>query len=123
MSDAYSRNRKRYPANWKELVEQVKKRSGGRCECRGECGLHKDHPGPRRCTERNGENARWAKGRVVLTTAHLCQDESCGDLEHLRHMCQRCHLRYDSKQHQKNARETRMKKKAVAELFPKKVSE
>jgi hypothetical protein len=111
------RNQARYPKNWKEIVAQVAARSGGRCECTGQCGLHRTNPGPRRCIERNGQPATWAKGRVVLTTAHLCHDESCADLSHLRHMCQRCHLRYDTKHHQKNARKTRMSRKAVADLF------
>lgn len=35
--------------------------------------------------------------------------ENCAD-NNLRHMCQRCHLRYDSSHHQKNARVTRFKK-------------
>lgn len=111
---------RKYPANWQQIVAEVWKRSGGQCECMGECGLHKDHPGPRRCTERNGEPARYAKGKVMLTTAHLCHDESCGNLDHLRHMCQRCHLRYDTKLHQKHARETRRRKLNNHELFQEK---
>src|SRR6267378_4468199 len=88
-------NPKNYPANWKsEIVPQVKARSGNRCECTGQGGLHRTTPGPRRCMERNGSEARWAKGRSVLTTAHLCECKPlCGNLEHLIHACQRCHLR------------------------------
>ena len=41
--------------------------------------------------------------RVVLTTAHLCQDSRCADLTHLRMMCQRCHLAYDTEQHAAHA--------------------
>ena len=37
----------------------------------GECGLHQPTGGPRRCEERNGEPAKWAKGKVVLTVAHM----------------------------------------------------
>lgn len=117
MSDAYTRNRHKYPKNWKEIVAKIAERSGGRCECMGECGLHRTNPGPRRCVEVNGRPASWARGKIVLTTAHLCHDESCDDLEHLRHMCQRCHLRYDSQHHQQNARKTRMSKKAARDLF------
>ena len=101
-----------YPANWKELVLKVRARSGDRCECMGECGLHRTHPGPRRCEERHRQKAKWAKGIVILTTAHLCQDSKCGDVENcLRHMCNRCHLRYDSPQHVANSAETRRLKK------------
>lgn len=62
---------KRYPPHWKEISWKIRERSGGQCECHGECGLHKTNPGPRRCCERNGEPAVWAKGKIVLTVAHL----------------------------------------------------
>jgi hypothetical protein len=109
--------KRNYPPHWKELVAKVRQRSGDRCECMGECGLHKDHPGPRRCTELNGQPAKWARGKVVLTTAHLCHDSKCDDIEHLRHLCNRCHLRIDVKQHVQNSRKTRFKRKAIGELF------
>lgn len=83
----------------------------------GECGLHRTNPGPRRCIEKNGHPAKWARGKVVLTTAHLCHDTKCDDMTHLRHTCQRCHLRYDLKHHMKNARKTRFTKKAMRDLF------
>jgi hypothetical protein len=35
----------------------------------------------------------------------------------LKAMCQRCHLRYDQELHQRNARETRRSRKAIAELL------
>lgn len=126
-----------YPANWQEIRTLVRARSGGRCECIGECGLHDGTPSPEcrlgdahercgwprncecwchagfqapdatRCEERDGAPAIWAKGKVVLTTAHLCHEPSCDDLEHLRHMCNRCHLRYDRQLHARHARERR----------------
>ena len=106
----------KYPPEWKAISKRIRERSGGQCECSGECGLHKDHPGPRRCVERNGEKAKWAKGKVVLTVAHLNHIESdCRD-DNLKAMCQRCHLRYDSKHHQKNAAKTREKKKNKNQL-------
>lgn len=43
---------------------------------------------------------------VVLTTAHLCQDPRCSDLDHLRALCQRCHLTYNARRDQKAKRET-----------------
>ena len=45
--------------------------------------------------EMDQQPAKWAKGRVVLTVAHLCQDSTCDDEAHLKAMCNRCHLRYD----------------------------
>jgi len=100
-------NAGRYPKDWKRISAAIRERSGGRCECEGECGLHRTHPGPRRCTERHGEPATWANGRVVLTTAHLDhRPENCTD-ENLRAMCQRCHLRYDVPHHRSTARRTR----------------
>lgn len=114
---------KRYPKNWKtEIVPMIRARSGGQCECTGECGLHRTNPGPRRCCERDGEKAKWANGKVVLTVAHLGvsrPDGSVGDKhdkmdvrpENLKHMCQRCHLRFDINEHVKNAKTKREKKK------------
>lgn len=111
-------NRARYPKDWKAISQRIRARSGGRCECEGECGLHRTNPGPRRCAEVNGEKAAWAKGRIVLTVAHLNHlPEDCRD-ENLKAMCQRCHLRYDSQHHQKNARETRRVKRGQETLFP-----
>ncbi len=107
----------RYPKDWPAISKRIRERSGGRCECEGECGLHRTHPGPRRCEERNGQPAKWAKGTIVLTVAHINPPESdCRD-ENLKAMCQRCHLRYDHDLHQLNARKTRRAKKAHGELF------
>lgn len=104
-----------YPANWKEIVAKVRERSKDQCECAGECGLHKTTGGPRRCEERHLRPAKWARGRVVLTTAHLCQDSKCDLLDHLKHMCNRCHLRYDLPQHIANSAETRRLKREFDE--------
>lgn len=110
-------DKSRYPKDWPAISLKIRKRSGGQCECEGECGLHRTTPGPRRCTERNGHPAKWAKGIIVLTVAHLnhipmdCRDDN------LKAMCQRCHLRYDHDLHQANSYKTRRSKKAHAELF------
>ena len=118
-------HKERYPKDWPVISRRIRERSGGQCECLGECGLHRTHPGPRRCEERNGQPAKWAKGKIVLTVAHMnapggpCRCEPlCGNEEHLRSMCPRCHLRYDIAHHQVNARKTRRSKKAHGELFP-----
>lgn len=108
----------RYPKDWNAISKRIRERSGGQCECEGECGLHCTTPGPRRCIEMNGKPAKWAKGIIVLTVAHLDHvPEHCEDTN-LKAMCQRCHLRYDHDHHQANARVTRRSKKATGELFP-----
>lgn len=118
---------RRYGPGWAEFSSTIRfERAGGRCECSGECGLHLTHPGPRRCEERHGEPARWAKGKVVLTMAHRnysggpCQcDPPCMIQEHVAACCQRCHLRWDAQLHMRNAAATRERKRSVgqARLF------
>jgi hypothetical protein len=120
----------KYPDNWKELSQRIRyERAKGQCECEGECGLHRTNPGPRRCVERDREDAIWAKGKVMLTVAHLDYEggpcdcfertgEKCGIESHLKAMCNRCHLRIDVKQHQRNAAATRRAKKNNLDLFP-----
>jgi hypothetical protein len=99
---------KKYPANWPEISRRIRERSGGRCECEGECGLHRTNPGPRRCVEINATPALWANGSIVLTVAHLhdSNPQNCSD-DNLKAMCQRCHLRFDSKLHVLHSSETR----------------
>jgi hypothetical protein len=102
----------KYPKDWKAFTKRVRERAFQRCECEGECGLHGVslfHPETRRCVELNGTLAKWAKGKIVLTVAHLngqdgpCRCEPlCAIPEHVKAMCQRCHLRYDSDRHVKN---------------------
>ena len=101
----------RYPKDWKRIREAILTRSGGQCECAGECGLHRTTPGPRRCLERNGHRAQWANGLVVLTVAHLNHDTQDNRPANLKAMCQRCHLRYDATHHAKNAKATRERKR------------
>ena len=125
-----------YPANWTQLRGQAMARAKNLCECREECGSsHYQYglatracaaPHDARIMRDPDEKARWWPEndapsqltrdgckviRVILTTAHLCQDHTCGDLEHLRMMCQLCHLRYDAKQHTRNVSATRRRQK------------
>lgn len=94
----------RYPINWEAMRRAVLARADYRCECAGECGLHHE----RRCEEAHTQPAKWARGKVVLTIAHLDHDpETCADLARLKAMCQRCHLRYDQPLHTANAAKTR----------------
>ena len=115
-------NYSRYPKDWPDISKRIRERSGGQCECMGECGLHRTNPGPRRCCEMNGHPAKWANGKVVLTVAHLGVDYPDGrkgdpqdklDVrdENLKALCQRCHLRYDVKEHVKNSARTREAKR------------
>jgi hypothetical protein len=51
------------PTDWPSITAAIRARSGNRCECADECGLHRG----RRCTERHGEKAFYARsGRVLL---------------------------------------------------------
>ena len=88
-------DKSRYPKDWPAISKRIRERSGGRCECEGECGLHRTNPGPRRCEEMNGQPAKWAKGKIVLTVAHMNHAPMECDDDNLKAMCQRCHNRYD----------------------------
>jgi hypothetical protein len=63
-------DRRRYPDNWRKFSGYIRHIVAQRqCMCTSECGLHREHPGPRRCVERHLEPAVWARGRVILTVA------------------------------------------------------
>ena len=127
-------NRARYPKDSKQIVAQVRERSGDRCE---------GSPAFPDCRVANGavgyrEDGRWVQlgdspesagldadaahadgfkvTRIVLTTGHLDHvPENC-DLANLRHWCQRCHLVYDAEHHTETAYMTRMKARNNLEL-------
>ena len=67
---------------------------------------------------RHGLRAAYAKGVVVLTVAHLCAcDPPCMIPEHVKAMCQRCHLRTDQKLHvQHRHRNKRLKAEQAGQL-------
>ena len=109
-------NRRAYPPDWLAVSRRIRERSGGQCECEGECGLHRTHPGPRRCEERHNQPAKWAQGTIVLTVAHLNHKPSDCREENLKAMCQRCHNRYDVPHRAKNRSRTRAKKQAEGTL-------
>lgn len=133
-------NRARYPKDWRAISLRIRQRADGRCECTGQCGSEHESG---RCGAPNGmditrnvhEPARWLvfaemiesgvhdldywsdPVMVVLTVMHLDQTpENCAD-DNLLAACQRCHLRYDGKQHAATARVTRRAVKAAGELF------
>lgn len=130
-------DRSRYPEDWERIVAAIRARAGDRCECEGECGhtppigdLHADAAGTLvldlRCTARQGELHHATGSRVVLTTAHMwrgpCAEHhaagiKCGDPEHLKSMCQMCHLAYDLPQHIARGRATRRARRATGDLF------
>lgn len=107
-------DRAKYPADWCDISLRIRYRSGGRCECDGECGLHHG----RRCIEENRTDAKFAKGRIVLTVAHLNHTPMDCRPENLKAMCQRCHLRYDVEHHKANAARTRDRKRGQLRLIP-----
>lgn len=91
-------DRKKYPARWEEFSASIRfERAHSQCECTGQCGMHTPNPMPRRCIERHQQPAQFFRGKVHLTTAHLCQcDPPCSIPEHVIAACQRCHLRIDA---------------------------
>lgn len=136
-------NRARYPKDWPQIREKIARRAGFKCE---NCGVRNYALGGRRKGDglwmpamplgEKGLRLEWPKPgqqwwcgdddlalklkivKIVCTTAHLDHTpENCSD-DNLRFWCQKCHLNYDHDHHQRNARETRRKGKAVAELFP-----
>jgi hypothetical protein len=88
-------NRHRYGPDWPDFSRDIRfNRAEGRCECQGEC-LRGTHDG--RCTNTHGQPAYGTGSKVVLTVAHLCHTPECR--EHVKAMCQGCHLHYDRDHH------------------------
>jgi len=91
-------NKGRYPSNWRDIVAQVRERSGDRCE---------GSPAFPDCRADNGKPHPETGSRVVLTTGHLNHEPEDCRLSNLKHWCQRCHLVYDAKHHAQTAYATR----------------
>ena len=100
-------NRHRYGDDWPEFSRSIRfDRAAGRCECRGECGRpaeHLDVTG--RCVNQHLEPAYGTGSKVILTVAHLCHTPECR--EHVKAMCQGCHLHYDRDHHAQTRADTR----------------
>jgi len=93
--------RTQYPPQWREMVAQVRVRSGNRCE---------GSPAYPECRAENGKSHPVTGSIVMLTTAHLHEGDdtrTMTDLSRLAHQCQRCHLTMDAKLHARRAAETR----------------
>ena len=102
-----------YPDNWPEISLRIRERADWRCECAGECGLHRGN----RCEEMNDSDAKWASGKVVLTVAHRNHSPAdCRD-ENLMALCNTCHLRYDQVLHLTNSHNDRRRRKASVDMF------
>lgn len=85
-------DRKRYPANWKEIATAIKDKSDWTCEI---CGKQCRRPGEPFDTHKR-----------TLTVSHKNHTPEDCSLENLQALCAPCHLRYDAKHHA----ETRAKK-------------
>lgn len=113
MSPIRTSEKARYPKDWKAISQRIRDRAQDQCECREECGLHPWG----RCVERQGRKAFFAKGKIILTVAHLDHHpENCAD-ENLKAMCQRCHLRYDRDHHAETRRNTQEQKNKTPRMI------
>ena len=66
---------------------------------------------------RGSELLRGRFVRVVLTIAHLDQNETNNADDNLKALCQLCHNALDAPHRRRNAADTRRARKAVGELF------
>jgi hypothetical protein len=109
-------NWRNYPPNWKLFAAGIREvRAHNQCECTGECGIHRG----RRCIEVHGRHAVYARGKITLTTAHLCRCAPlCALPEHVKSMCQRCHLRVDIHLHLRNRALKRLQSQPVLNYPP-----
>ena len=110
MSPVRPENRARYGPDWGAFSRSIRfDRAGGRCECEGECGRG-THDG--RCPNTHGHPAYGTGSNVVLTVAHLCHTPECR--EHVKAMCNGCHLHYDRDHHARTRSATRAAQAAAA---------
>ena len=95
-------NKALYPPDWTAISRRIRERSGGQCECKGECRRHTG-----RCRALNRQPHPRTGSEVVLTVAHLNhQPQDCRP-ENLRAFCQACHLSYDADHHAATRARTR----------------
>ncbi len=95
-------NKKRYPANWKDIRKQILERAKNQCEF---CGIE------------NYATSKTGK-RVVLTVAHLDHTPENCDHSNLKALCQKCHNKYDAS-HRAETRRTRTLKQKLNSFIKK----
>ena len=102
-------NRALYPPDWEMIRTAILIRADDRCE---------GSPFTPDCRIKNHIMRPETGTLVVLTIAHLCRcTPKCGELSHLRALCQRCHLALDLDDHLRHAAENRRKtKEALGQL-------
>jgi hypothetical protein len=116
--------RHRYPADWIEISKRIRAREGNQCKWCGAPNLRmiaRDPSDPFKWRLHECNGVCVGEGhkaiRVILTVAHLDHTpENCAE-SNLVALCQRCHLRYDSVEHRRNARLTRDAKRGQRRLF------
>ncbi|WP_202049821.1 hypothetical protein [Microvirga mediterraneensis] len=105
---------KRYPGGsirspeWLAIRKAILDRAGNRCE---------GTPNRPECRAVNGEAHPETGSKVVLTIAHMDQDETHNDPANLRALCQRCHNAWDRPHRAINASITRHRKQGQNDLF------
>lgn len=127
----------KYPADWKAISLRIREREGNRCKwcaAPNHAEIVRSSIDPARYImfDMNegvyiSPNGQWLRLseipdeyditktiRVVLTVAHLNHDVTDNRDDNLAALCQRCHLRHDSKYHAHNSRATRARKKHEA---------
>jgi hypothetical protein len=135
-------NKYRYPPNWYEISQEIRRRADHKCEwCgvpNGELGgrspggkWHKARPlgnyglGSSGLVWPNEGDWAWCEGwdkmlrivRIVLTVAHLDHTPENCDPENLKCLCQRCHNRYDAPHRAAGIRERRDAATGQLKLF------
>lgn len=93
---------KDYHPKWTLIVRLIRKRSKNRCE---------GSPKYPDCKAKNYKPHPVTGSKVVLTTAHMDHRKENNSFSNLRHLCQRCHLTHDAKQHAQNRKYGRNWKK------------
>lgn len=107
-------NYKDYPANWKEIIAEKKRKHNNKCELcyapNGEQVTRMDNtneypwrPGYISCWKHvGGVDSRMPMTKIVLTVHHIDSDKTNNSDANLILLCQRCHLRLDMEKHVKN---------------------
>lgn len=122
-------DRKRYPANWREIRESILQRAEHKCEWCGvpnhayrvtwKDGSEKTYVGAQAFVHEEVDlMERQAKvSRIVLTIAHVHNPDpmDCRP-ENLAALCQRCHNRHDMPMRRANAKATLARKAGQASM-------